>query len=146
MKLEKGITVAGEAHAAPAWNVVGHTYRTLLVSDHAFLWHAEIPDGTFVPPHIHPTQDEWIHVLDGRVDVEFGAEVQTAGAGDMVRMPMGVAHGIFNRSGAPVTAVFGVAPTRSLFTLFPRLDGVTDPAELVRISAEHEVNFLPPPS
>ncbi|MEL6766351.1 MAG: cupin domain-containing protein [Pseudomonadota bacterium] len=145
MKLEKGITVAGEAYAAPAWNVVGHTYRTLLVSEQAFLWHAEIPDGTFVPPHIHPTQDEWIHVLEGRVDVEFGAEVQTAGPGDMVRMPMGIAHGIFNRSGAAVTAVFGVAPTRALFGLFPRLDGVTDPAELVRISAEHEVNFLPPP-
>ncbi|MEM8821525.1 MAG: cupin domain-containing protein [Pseudomonadota bacterium] len=146
MQLEHGITASGQGYAAPAWNVVGHTYRTLLVSESAFLWHAEMPDGTFVPPHIHPTQDEWIQVLEGRIEVEFGSDVQAAGSGDLVRLPMGVAHGIFNLSGAAATAVFGVAPTRSLFSLFPRLDGVTDPAELVRISAEHEVNFLPPPA
>ncbi|MEM6678246.1 MAG: cupin domain-containing protein [Pseudomonadota bacterium] len=146
MQLDKGITRAGEAHKAPAWNVVGHTYSTLLVSERAFVWHAVIPDGTFVPPHIHRSQDEWIQVLEGALEVEFGTEVLTAGPGDMVRLPMGIAHGIFNRSGATAVSVFGVAPTRGLFDLFGRLDGVTDPAELVRISAEHEVDFLPPPA
>jgi hypothetical protein len=32
----------------------------------------------------------------------------------------------------------------SLEALFNRLHNLTDPAEVVRISAEHEVNFLPP--
>jgi hypothetical protein len=39
-----------------------------------------------------------------------------------------------------------VAPARKLFDLFKQLDGVTDPAELVRLSALHEVDFLPPPA
>ncbi len=140
-----GITAASEGLDGTSWNVVGHTYTPKLHCENAFIWHAVIPDSTFVPPHIHPTQDEWITMLDGTLEVEFGADIHRAGAGDTIRMPMGVAHGIFNRSGAVATCVFGVAPARKLFDLFGALDGVTDPQELVRLSALHEVDFLPPP-
>ena len=142
---DTGITGADQAYEGKAWNVVGHTYTPKLHTENAMIWHAVIPDGTFVPPHIHPTQDEWIIMLDGNLEVEFGDQVHKAGPGDTIRMPRGIAHGIFNRSGATATCVFGVAPSRKLFALFGKLDGVTDPAELVRISAEHEVDFLPPP-
>ena len=76
-------------------------------------------------------------MLDGQ---EASAE-----AGDLVRLPMGRAHGIFNRGDRPVRALFWVAPSRRLYDLFTRIDGLKDPAEVVRISAEHEVDFLPPP-
>ena len=145
-KLTPGVTPAAEALGGKAWNVVGHTYTPKLHGPDAFIWHALIPAGTFVPPHIHPTQDEWIVMLDGQLEVEFGADRHRAGPGDTVRMPRGIAHGIFNRSDRDATCVFGVAPSRKLFALFGALDGVTDPAELVRISAEHEVDFLPPPA
>ena len=140
-----GITQASEGLDGLSWNVVGHTYTPKLLSDNAFIWHAVIPDETFVPPHVHPTQDEWITMLTGNLEVEFGPDVHKAGPGDKIRMPMGMAHGIFNRSGAEATCVFGVAPSRKIFELFGKLDGVTDPAELVRISAQHEIDFLPPP-
>ncbi|MEQ9257824.1 MAG: cupin domain-containing protein [Roseovarius sp.] len=145
MSLTHGITKAEDAFGGTAWNVVGHTYTPKLLSENAFIWHAELPADTFVPPHIHPTQDEWIVMLEGNLEVEFGGEVHKAGPGDTVRMPMGEAHGIFNRSGETATCIFGVAPSRKLFELFGKLDGVTDPETLVRISAEHEVEFLPPP-
>lgn len=143
---DTGITAAADAYGGKAWSVVGHTYTPKLHTENAFIWHAEIPADTFVPPHIHPTQDEWIVMLEGALEVEFGDQVHKAGPGDTVRMPRGIAHGIFNRSGQTATCVFGVAPSRKLFALFGALDGVTDPAELVRISAEHEVDFLPPPA
>jgi len=150
MEETPGVTLASEGIEGKAWNVVGHTYTPKLHSDNAFLWHAVIPAETFVPPHIHPTQDEWILVLEGELEIEFNHDkgapsVQKAGPGDTIRMPRGVAHGIFNRSGATATCTFGVAPARKLFDLFIALDGVTDPAELVRLSALHEVDFLPPP-
>ncbi len=85
-------------------------------------------------------------MLTGDLEIEYGPDVQKAGPGDTIRLPIRIPHGIFNRSGAPVTCVFGVAPSRKLFVLFGQLDGVTDPAELVRISALHEVDFLPPPA
>ncbi len=145
MKLEHGVTAASDGFKDKPWSVVGHTYTPKLLSDNAFVWHAVLPADTFVPPHIHTTQDEWITVLDGNLEIEFGAEKVEAGPGDVVRMPMGEPHGIFNRSGKEANAVFGVAPAGKLFALFQNLDGVTDPAELVRISAEHDVDFLPPP-
>ena len=151
MKETAGITEAPAGLEGVAWNVVGHTYTPKLHCDNAFIWHADIPAETFVPPHIHPTQDEWIYVLEGELEVEFNHDkgapsIHKAGPGDTVRMPMGVAHGIFNRSGAAASCVFGVAPSRKLYELFCALDGVTDPEELVRLSALHEVDFLPPPS
>lgn len=143
--MDKGITPAAEGINSVSWNVVGHTYVPKLLSPNAFIWHATVPAETFVPPHIHPTQDEWIVMLDGHLEVEFMGDVHKAGPGDTIRMPMGEAHGIYNRSGAEATCVFGVAPSRKLYDLFTQLDGVTDPAELVRLSALHEVDFLPPP-
>ncbi|MBU3031048.1 cupin domain-containing protein [Paracoccus marinaquae] len=143
---DTGITGADEAYGGKSWNVVGHTYTPKLHTENAMIWHAEIPDGTFVPPHVHPTQDEWIVMIEGNLEIEFGPDLHRAGPGDTIRMPRGIAHGIFNRSGRTATCVFGVAPSRKLFALFGQLDGVTDPAELVRISAEHEVDFLPPPN
>lgn len=147
MALEEnaGVTGASAGIAGKSWNVVGHIYTPKLHTRNALIWHAMIPDGTFVPPHIHTTQDEWITILTGNLEIEFGADVHKAGPGDTVRMPMGEPHGIFNRSGDEATCVFGVAPSRKLFDLFEALDGVTDPQELVRLSALHEVNFLPPP-
>ncbi|AXI55754.1 hypothetical protein SuNHUV7_23850 (plasmid) [Pseudoseohaeicola sp. NH-UV-7] len=145
MKLEHGVTLSSDSFKDKPWNVVGHTYTPKLLSDNAFVWHAVLPADTFVPPHIHTTQDEWISVLSGQLEVEFGSEKLVANAGDLVRMPMNEPHGIFNRSGAEATAMFGVAPCGKLFELFQNLNNVTDPAELVRISAEHDVDFLPPP-
>ena len=145
MEQSTGVTPASGGLGGVSWNVVGHTYTPKVYTDNVMIWHAVVPDGTFVPPHVHPTQDEWIVMLTGTLEVEFGEQVHKAGPGDTIRMPMGVAHGIFNRSGAEATCVFGVAPSRKLFDLFGALDGVSDPAELVRISALHEVDFLPPP-
>ncbi|MFT6301382.1 MAG: quercetin dioxygenase-like cupin family protein [Granulosicoccus sp.] len=144
--MKKGITSAATGIDGLSWNVVGQTYVPKLLSPNAFVWHATMPADTFVPPHIHTTQDEWIVIIEGDLEIEFLGDVHKAGPGDTVCMPMGEAHGIFNRSGKEATCVFGVAPARKLFDLFKQLDGVTDPAELVRLSALHEVDFLPPPA
>jgi quercetin dioxygenase-like cupin family protein len=144
--MKKGITSAASGIDGLSWNVVGQTYVPKLLSPNAFIWHATVPADTFVPPHIHTTQDEWIVIIEGDLEIEFLGDVHKAGPGDTVCMPMGEAHGIFNRSGKEATCVFGVAPARKLFDLFKQLDGITDPAELVRLSALHEVDFLPPPA
>lgn len=143
--MQHGVIKSGDGLHAKSWTVVGQTYVPRLLTEEAFVWHATLPPESFVPPHVHPHQDEWIHVLHGALEVEFGDEICRAGAGDMVHMPRGKAHAIFNRSGAGATCLFGVSPARRLYDLFVALDGVSDPAELVRISALHEVEFLPPP-
>lgn len=145
-----GVTPADDGLDGVVWDVLGQTYKPKIHTDAVMMWHAHVPPEKFVPPHVHPTQDEWIYVLTGTLDVDSGFETgaprsQKAEPGDLIRLPRGVAHGYANRSGAEVTCVFGVAPARKLYDLFCALDNVTDPAELVRLSALHEVDFLPPP-
>ena len=147
MTLNPGVTRAGEGLEGIAWNILGQTYVPKEVSEHSFAWHATFPADTFVPPHIHPTQDEFIYMLEGRLELVLDGREMQAGPGDLVRMPMGLPHGIFNRSGETVKCLFWVSPTRRLYDLFWAIHSMADqnPAEVVALSARHEVDFLPPP-
>lgn len=130
------------------WNILGQIYRPKQRTERSFAWHATFPPDTFVPPHIHPSQDEYVYVLEGELTLAAGDADRAAGAGDLVRLPMGEPHGLFNRSGATVRCLFWVTPTRRLYDLFVAIDALEEqtPEAVVALSAEHEVNFLPPPS
>ncbi len=146
MTLTAGVTRADEGIDGLVWNILGQTYVPKELSEFSFAWHATFPADTFVPPHIHPTQDEFIYLLDGQFELMLDGKDMTAKSGDLIRMPMGIPHGIFNKSGKTVTCLFWVSPTRRLFDLFTKIHNVPDPEEVVRISADHEVEFLPPPA
>ena len=146
IEMPPGVTPAKEGFGNVVWNILGQTYTLKQHSEASMAWHAVFPDGTFVPPHIHPTQDEFVYVLSGRYDLWLDGKDFVAKAGDLVRMPKGIPHGIFNKSGETATSLFWVAPTRSLKELFERIHNLPDPQEVVRRAAEHEVNFLPPPA
>ena len=114
-KLTAGITKAGAGLDGIVWNILGQTYVPKSVSESSFSWHATFPPGTFVPPHIHPTQDEFIYMFEGRFDLMLDGKDVVATAGDLIRMPMGLPHGIFNKSDQPVNCFFWVSPTRKLY-------------------------------
>ena len=140
-----GVTEHGSSVEGNVWHILGQTYTPLSLTESSFSWHALLPPGTFVPPHIHPTQDEFIYVLEGRFDLVLDGQGASASAGDLIRLPRGIPHGLFNHSGANITCIFWVSPTRQLWDLFRAIDNVPDPAEVVRLAGLHEVNFLPPP-
>ena len=144
--VQSGVMTAEAGMDGIAWDVLGQSYQPKLHTADLFLWHATLPPGTFVPPHVHAAQDEFLHIVEGRLEFWLDGVDASAGPGDVVRLVRGVPHGIFNRSGGMVRTLFGVAPSRSLWALFAAIDGLADPAEVVRIAAEHEVTFLPPPS
>ena len=143
-QLTAGITKANTGLEGISWNILGQTYVPKSLNEQSFSWHATFPPGTFVPPHIHPTQDEFIYMIEGKLDLELGEVKSSAGPGDLIRLPMGKPHGLFNHALGDVRCLFWVAPARKLRALFDKLHNLTDPAEVVRLSAEHEINFLPP--
>ncbi len=148
MKTETaGITRANEGLDGIVWNILGQTYVPKNLTEQAFSWHATFPPGTFVPPHSHPTQDEYIYMLEGQLDFWLNGQEAKATPGDLVRLPMGEPHGIFNKSDATVKCLFWVSPTRKLYDLFWGIHNMKeqDPAAVVALSAAHEVHFLPPP-
>ena len=140
-----GITRAKDGMQGISWNILGQTYVPKHRSEHSFSWHATFPVGTFVPPHIHPTQDEFIYVLEGRFDLLIDGKDFVGTAGDLIRLPQQIPHGIFNKTDQAVKCLFWVSPTRKLWDLFNQIDNVPDPSEVVRLAAQHEVYFLPPP-
>jgi quercetin dioxygenase-like cupin family protein len=146
IELPAGITSTDQAYDGVVWHLLGQTYTLKQHSADSMAWHAVFPDGTFVPPHVHHGQDEFLHVLTGRYEVWLDGKDLVAKPGDLVRLPKGVPHGFANRSGAPATSMFWVAPTRDLKMLFDRINNLKDPEEMVRIASQTEVNFVAPPA
>ena len=116
-----GITRAGEGFQGTVWNILGQTYYPKQSCENSFAFEAVSPPGTFVPPHIHPTQDEYILMLEGTWKLLLDGQTHFASAGDLVRMPKGIPHGYFNESGAAARAFFWVSARISLMTGLARL-------------------------
>lgn len=142
--LDKGITRNGTGQNGKTWNILGQTYYAKAACDSSFAFETNSAPGQFVPVHVHPTQDEFILIQEGVLDLKLDGEWVRAREGDLVRMPRGVPHGYFNKSDAPTRAMFWVSPAGQLEALFDTIDNLTDPEEVVKISAQHEVDFLPP--
>lgn len=128
------------------WNILGQVYVPKQITDESISWHATFPVETFVPPHIHPHQDEYLFVLDGRIDLLLAGKKTSAGAGDLVRLPRGIPHGFFNNSGEPVRALFWATPAGKLLGLYRRIHNMSSPAEVVAVARDYDVIFLPPVS
>lgn len=141
--LEKGITRNGEGFAGEKLNILGQVYYPKASTESAYAFETNSAPGQFVPVHIHPTQDEFILVQEGVLDLKLDGVWVKAEAGDLVRLPRGVPHGYFNKSDKPARALFWVSPARKLEALFHALHDLADVAEVVRLSAAHEVDFLP---
>lgn len=142
-----GITRANESVEGTVWTILGQTYVAKTVTDDSFSWHATFPPGTFVPPHAHSGQDEYLYILEGRLEFWLDGEDAGAGPGDTVRLPRGRPHGIFNRSDGTAKCLFWVAPTGTLPDLFWGIHTMPEqePGAVVALAARHGVDFLPPP-
>src|SRR5437660_11487575 len=112
-----GITRANEGMQGISWNILGQTYVPKNCTDHCFSWHASLPPGTFVPPHIHPDQDESLHMLERKLDFMHAAAEPHAAAGALIRLGLAAPHGILNNSDQTAKVRFWVARTRKLYDL-----------------------------
>ncbi|MDH7796131.1 MULTISPECIES: cupin domain-containing protein [unclassified Beijerinckia] len=141
------ITRANEGLQNIHWNILGQTYVPKSYTQDSFSWHATFPDGTFVPPHVHPDQDEYLYILEGRLDFMLDGRDDFATPGDTVRLPRGKPHGIFNKSGQTVKTLFWVSPSQRLYDLFWAIHNLREqkPDEVVALAAEYNIHFLPPP-
>src|SRR6185312_1134514 len=138
-RLPAGITPPGTGKANPSedvkWSILGHTYWLKAQSEDCFAFETLDPPGTYVPPHVHPTQDEFIYMLEGTFDLYLDGSWSKAGPGALVRMPRGMPHGYYNRGDVQARALFWVTPARRLRALFDQLHNLGDVEEVVRRSA-----------
>jgi quercetin dioxygenase-like cupin family protein len=142
--LDKGITRVGEGYKGKSWNILGQLYLPKASCDSTFAFETNSDPGQHVPVHVHPSQDEFILVLEGELELKLDGVWTKAKEGDLVRMPRGVPHGYFNKSDMPARALFWVSPAGKLEALFDALHDLDDIPRVLQLSADHEVNFLPP--
>ena len=116
-KLTAGITKAGAGIDGIVWNILGH--RTEVGERELVLLARDpFPPGTFVPPHIHPAR-RLIYLFEGRLDLLLDGKDVIATAGNMIRLPMGQAHGIFSGTRTAGEMFFlGVADAQALRLVF----------------------------
>lgn len=148
--MQPGVARADEG---PVHNVFGHRvifkHSTDELSGNAFVWEIVSPAGTMVPPHIHTVEDEFIYVQEGELEVMIGGQIHHAKAGDLLKMPKHVPHGIQQVGATPTRSLWIVSPAGKMEQLFAALGalppGPPDPAVVGRIFAEHDIELLPPP-
>lgn len=83
------------------------------------------PGGGGAPPnHLHPAQDEHFEVLEGELEVEVDGRPRTIRAGDVLDVPRGTPHRMWNASGARARARWATTPAGRTEEWFALVDGV----------------------
>jgi quercetin dioxygenase-like cupin family protein len=116
------------------------------------------PQGTSPPLHVHQTEDEIFHVLEGQVRFRAGAADVTIGAGETLLGPKGVPHTY--RVESPAGARWLVITTHGDFERFvrtvarraerPDLPAAAPPTQeqadaLAAAARQHRIEFVGPP-
>ncbi|MCA1297400.1 cupin domain-containing protein [Stappia indica] len=142
MDFSKGPMTIGDGFQGQKWTILGEPYVPLHMTPSSLLMHAEFGPDSFVPTHLHETQDETLYILEGEMEFELEGKTIKAAAGTTVTLPMGIPHALHNRSGKTARALVFVSPTGKMYDYMARIDGLSDPAEVVRLGAEHEIRFV----
>lgn len=127
-----------------------HLYLTAEDTGGRFTQWLEItpPEGG-PPPHYHENEEEWFHVLEGRVSFFHDGRWEEVGPGARVFAPRGSVHTFKNT---------GDKPSRMLLTTMPSgfedffakcaaefaNPGGPDMPRLLEIAAEHGIHFVNP--
>lgn len=143
---EFGETKFNEGKEKISWNVLGHVYEPMVGGDQksSFAWISNDPPGTFVPPHMHPVQDEHAFIIEGEYALYLDGKWSIARAGDYLYWPRGTVHGYKIVSETPGKGIFWVSPGNDLASLFSELHNLTEPEEVVRVSALRNIRFIAP--
>jgi len=109
----KTYVVAGDQ--APVWEMEpGRPTTFKLLSDQTggsvAVFEEVVPVGAGTPVHIHLASDEVIYILAGEFTFKIDGDLMTAGSGDCIFIPRGVAHAWKNS---------GVVEGRATFTFTP---------------------------
>src|SRR4051794_27664322 len=68
------------------------------------------PGSTEPPPHYHPNQDEHFEVLEGELTTVVAGEQRVLHAGDVLDIPAGTAHRMWNTGDGTTRATWRVTP------------------------------------
>lgn len=98
------------------------------------------------PLHVHPDQDEWFFVREGRFDMVIGGNAFTLGPGDSLLAPRGVPHAFASRTPTArmLVTFFPAGDMEAFFHAAATLREPTPP-EMAAVFAAHGMRVVGPP-
>ena len=66
--------------------------------------------GEYVTEHFHPYSEEFLHVIEGELELALDGQPVALSAGDSLLVPIGVRHRLVNAGTQPARAVFHLSP------------------------------------
>jgi putative monooxygenase len=66
--------------------------------------------GEYVTEHLHPFSEEFLHVVQGSLEMALDGEPVPLGRGDSLLVPMGIRHRLVNRGAGLAEVVFHLSP------------------------------------
>ncbi len=84
------------------------------------------PHGSPPPKHFHPGQDERFEVLEGRLSTRVEGVERVLSAGDVLEIPRGAVHQMWNSGGEPVRALWRTSPAGRTADWFAALSGLRE--------------------
>jgi uncharacterized cupin superfamily protein len=97
-------------------------------------------------PHRHDNSSELFFIIGGQLDVLTGTEVVTAGAGDLLVVPPGLAHAFGAHRGTAADALVVITPGVERFDYFryvvARRVGAEPPEVLAGLQDRFDTHFV----
>lgn len=108
--------------------------------DAELVWEATYPPHAPEPdPHLHPFQAERMEILAGAPAVRMNGILRTLSPGDVVDIPAGTPHGLWNPADEPARTIWRTMPARHRRELFAKLYGLASEG---KTNAEGMPNLL----
>jgi mannose-6-phosphate isomerase-like protein (cupin superfamily) len=85
--------------------------------------------GSPPPPHLHPGQDEHFEVLSGAMRTRVGGEERELGDGDVLDVPRGTAHQMWNAGEQPAVMRWLTTPAGRTLDWFREIAALQGGAE-----------------
>ena len=99
------------------------------------------------PLHVHPSQDEVFHILEGEYHFQVGQDIHQLKAGDSIFLPRKVPHAWTQVSerGRCTVLVQPAGKLEEFFVTLAALTKVPSKEELAQLFADHDMQVVGPP-